>query len=177
MKKLFFFGLLVLVISIIGFSAFKQINKSAKASRIDCQKEVVVFERIYKPKQIELLKNLILNQKAKIIFKVEKSKYMKSKLFEYVDINKTEKDIEKTFGLDQKQDANDSVIDVLLYENDKLDPGKKNDEAKKYAGYLVFDFYVKNELTYKIQIDFMDFQGKDIQKRIDCVRQSVQNLN
>lgn len=177
MKKLFLFGFLVFILSIIGFSAFKQINKSAKASRIDCQKEVVVFEKIYKPQQIELLKKSIFNHDAKIVLKIEKSKYMKSKLFEFVDINETEKYIEKAFGLNNNQDTNNILINVLLYENDKLDPGKKNDEAKKYAGYLVFDFYTKNELTYKIQIDFMDFQGKDIQKRIDCVQQSVQNLN
>ena len=177
MKKYLLLGVAFFIVSVVAFSAFKQINKSSRASRLGCQKEVVVFERIYEPTKITLLHDLISKKVAKISLKAEKSNYMKTRLFEFVDPNQVQENIIQTFGLTNSENAKDLGLQVLLYENDKLDPGKKNDEAKKYAGYLVFDFYAKNQLIYKIQLDFMDLQGKDIAKRIDCAKQSLQTLN
>ena len=100
---------------------------------------------------------------------------MESKLFEFVDADKTSEMILHSFGFENNQ-TSQLELAVLLYENDKLDPGKKSEEAKKYAGYLVFDFSISGVLIYKIQIDFMDMQGKDIEKRVDCAMKSVQSL-
>lgn len=176
MKKTLFWTFIILIVCLIAVSAYKQFNKKgAKSSRLECQKEVVVFEKIYASEKLAELKNLLAKQNVKYSFRVEKSKYMESKLFEFVDADKTSEMILHSFGFENNQ-TSQLELAVLLYENDKLDPGKKSEEAKKYAGYLVFDFSISGVLIYKIQIDFMDMQGKDIEKRVDCAMKSVQSL-
>lgn len=176
MKKTIFVIFVILVVSLIGISTYKQLNKkSAKASRLDCHKEVVVFERVYANDKLEELQKLIKTGEIKYDFKIEKAKYMESKLFEFVDANKTSDEVLHILGL-KNYDKSDLELKVLLYENDKLDPGKKSAEAKLYAGYLMFDFYISAIPIYKIQIDFMDLQGKDIAKRVECVKQSTQTV-
>ena len=68
------------------------------------------------------------------------------------------------------------VIDYFIYENDKDDPGKKTAKSKLYAGYLVFNFLLEGEQVYRLQIDFMDMQGKDIDEKIRCIMKSVLSL-
>jgi hypothetical protein len=60
------------------------------------------------------------------------------------------------------------LIDYYIYENDKEDTGKKNKDAKQYAGYLMFEFKYDNKLVYKIQTDYMDINASDIEDRMDC---------
>ena len=66
---------------------------------------------------------------------------------------------------------------VLIYENDKEDKGKKNNDAKSYAGYLVFEFKYNNTLVYKIQSDYMNLNGNDIEDRMNCAIKSFVSLN
>ena len=46
------------------------------------------------------------------------------------------------------------------------DEGKKNKDAFLYAGYLVFEFKLKDELLYKIQIDYTNIDTSDIKSRM-----------
>jgi hypothetical protein len=59
-----------------------------------------------------------------------------------------------------------------IYENDKEDKGKKNKDALLYAGYLVFEFKLDNEILYKIQIDYMQTDASDIKSRVNCAIES-----
>lgn len=68
------------------------------------------------------------------------------------------------------------IIDYFIYENDKKDPGKKTAKSKLYAGYLVFHFLIADEKVYRLQIDFMDMQGKDIEEKIQCMMKSILSL-
>jgi len=69
------------------------------------------------------------------------------------------------------------LIDYYIYENDKEDKGKKNNDAKSYAGYLVFEFKYDNKLVYKIQSDYMNLDGNDIEDRMNCAMKSFTSLN
>lgn len=60
------------------------------------------------------------------------------------------------------------LIDYYIYENDKEDKGKKGAKSKLYAGYLVFQFKLDNHLVYKVQTDYMNIDGKDIEERMEC---------
>ena len=61
-------------------------------------------------------------------------------------------------------------------ENDVDDQNKKTNNCKVYAGYIVAEFKLNKEIIYKIQTDFLDFQGNDIGKRISCIKESINTL-
>ena len=80
--------------------------------------------------------------------------------------------------ISKKEDSTEkTIIDYYIYENDKEDNGKKNNEAKSYAGYLVFEFKYENKLVYKIQTDYMNLDGNDINERMNCVIDSFISIN
>lgn len=91
-----------------------------------------------------------MNGNLNITIEIEKEKYMKSKLFEYVDKNKLKKEFSKLLHTNSSPT---SSINILVYENDKDNPGKKTKKSKIYAGYLVFIFKTYNKLVYKLQIE------------------------
>ena len=159
------------IVLILGYAIYTQATKSGcRAMRLECHKETVVFERIYLQDEVKALKEAIRLGGVFLELETQKAHYSPSKLFEILDLEAVRQDIQKAFKEASSQDA--PRLHVLVYENDPLDPGKKTKEAKLYAGYLVFSFYKGVDLVYKIQIDFMDKEGKDITKRIGCVKAS-----
>ncbi len=161
------------LVLVLGSAIFSQATKSgARSMQLPCQKEVVVFERVYVPEQIHALKEAIRLEGVVLKLQIQKSHYSPSKLFDTLDLNEVEHIVAKEFG----EASSAPHLDLLIYENDPLDPGKKTQEAKLYAGYLVFGFYVGDTLVYKIQIDFMDKKGMDIAKRIACAKASLMAL-
>ena len=159
------------IVLILGYAIYTQATKSGcRAMRLECHKETVVFERIYLQDEVKALKEAIRLGGVSLELETQKAHYSPSKLFEILDLEAVRQDIQKAFKEASSQDA--PRLHVLVYENDPLDPGKKTKEAKLYAGYLVFSFYKGVDLVYKMQIDFMDKEGKDIAKRIGCVKAS-----
>lgn len=156
---------------------YKHINTSYKLKALPCQKEVVVFDRVYEKKLLAPIIEQIYMGNFQTYITAQKAIYTKSDLFEYVQIdavknlidNELNRYLDKALHVEKKP----LHVNVLLYENDKNDPGKKNEEAKVYRGYLVFSFILENVLVYKVQIDFMDYEGKDIQKRVSCAIETL----
>ena len=183
----YFYKLLILALIVfIGYGIYGQVNKnSPKASRLSCQKNTIFFERVLDKDMIK--KTQIEFQDSHYVFTIskEESKYMKSRLFQYVDID----EVKNYFLLSSKTTINtnlkpeDGVIDISLhiYENDKNDPGKKTKKSKLYAGYIILGVKTKidgrNHAIYRAQVDFMDLEGKDIHKRIDCLIKSFMSLD
>jgi hypothetical protein len=163
-----------LLVSFLVYGIYGQVNKkSAKASRLSCQKNVVFFERVLDNDMIKIAQNVFKDGDYTISIEADKAEFMKSKLFEYVDIDEV-KDYfvssSKTTPKKAKNLTKDSIkISLLVYENDKLDPGKKTKKSKLYAGYIILGIKKGNHSIYRSQVDFMDFQGKDIHKRVDCL--------
>ena len=171
---LYAFALIVLFFAATGI--YQQVNKKgANISRIPCQKEMVAFERIYHPELLEHSKAALLSGNYELASYVKKAKYMKSRLFDYVNL----KDVDKLVAeaIDQRKQAavvSDRKLHITyyIYENDKEDPGKKTPKSKLYAGYVHFTFKIDGRKVYVNQMDFMDLQGKDIHKRVDCAIES-----
>jgi hypothetical protein len=177
MKKYIYIIIIAVLAFFIGQSIYQQINKtSAKASRLECHKNSTVFEKVLKPELLSRLQNDIKNGKIKVNINIEKAKYMESKLFNFVDPQNVKKEFEDLIKKKTSMDSISSNVDILIYENDKNDPGKKTQKSKLYAGYLVFSFKVGNTLVYKLQIDFLDHEGKDIPKVLECALESVQTI-
>jgi hypothetical protein len=178
MKKIVLFLIGVFLLYFIGSGIYEQLNKkSAKSARLECHKKSTVFENLQRPELLESLRNSLESSKYSIETSVEKAVYMQSRLFEYVDPKEAEKYVLSTLEKYKKAgssgESKNAQIKLLIYENDKKDPGKKSDKAKLYAGYLLFDFIVDNKTVYKIQIDFMDDHGKDINQKIECAIKSL----
>jgi hypothetical protein len=156
--------------------------KSAKSTRLICHKEAITFERVLKPNLVTNLLQTLKSNKYKISIRADKAIYMPSVMFEYVDVNKISKDIRKNIQeyklkniIAKKSD--DVLLNILVYENDKLDPGKKTQKSKLYAGYIEISAKVGKVYVYKVQIDFMNLKGKDIPKRVSCLTKSIMTLN
>ena len=174
----------IIVILVLGNEVYTQINKkpkSAKASRLDCHSKAITFEKILKPKLVHNLLQTLKSGDFEIDVWEDKAKYMKSVMFKYVDVKVIHNDIKAKIkaknidNIDAKKMGN-VLIDVMVYENDKKDPGKKTKRSKLYAGYLEATVKIDKKVVYKIQTDFMDLQGKDIPNRVSCIVDSIMSI-
>lgn len=170
---------LVLALSIFfGYGIYSNLNKkSAKSKRVSCQEKSVTFEKIISTKSINLAKDLLSSNNYQIVSNIEYSKLMDTVLIKFLNKEKADqlliKNIEKSKYIVSDKKL---IIDYYIYENDKNDTNKKNDKAKLYAGYLVFEFKLDNQSLYKIQTDYMKQDGSDIEDRMKCVIKSFTTI-
>ena len=181
MKKYIWAILSFVFIYVVGDAILTEVNKSAKTTRLECQKRAITFERIYIEKDIKFAQKLLNNGSVKFTSSVQKAHYSKSKLFEYVkleDMDTVLKNALKQYVKEKTGEEKTLNISYYIYENDIKDPGKKTEKSKLYAGYVVFRFYnQKKEPIYQIQLDFIDKKGVDLPQRIKCAIKSFMTLN
>ena len=177
MKKYIYLIITITFLGAIGNSVYQQINKkSAKSVRLECHKSSTVFEKVINPTLLKQLQNDIQHGNLKVTTEIEKATYMESTLFDFVDQEKIKKEFESLVAVNTSDNLKNS-LNILIYENDKNDPGKKTAKSKLYAGYLMFSFKVDNTLVYKLQIDFFDNEGKDISKVLQCALKSILTIH
>lgn len=185
--KIFYWiiGAFILLLG-VGYGLFlqQQKPKSAASTRIPCQKEAVCFERTYRIENLKTVLALLKARRYAVNSRIKKSEYMVSELFEHVDKAEVDRMVAQTIETrvpkaeaPEPAEGHKLLIDYLIYENDKFDPGKKTDKSKLYEGYLVFDFKLDGKTAYKLQIDFMDKKGADIPERIACTIRSILSLD
>ena len=182
MKNFFYFVIIVIFVG-VGIGVYNQISKKGKNfKRLECHKQTTTFERIFfeEPTIKTAIEQLEANN-YEIKSRIEYSKIMKSNLNGKLEVQELDEMLVSTINeyLSDTSVKNDkkTVIDYYLYENDKADSNKKNENAKKYAGYLMFDFKYNNKLVYKIQTDYMNQDGSDLDQRMDCVINSFTSIN
>lgn len=154
-------------------------KKGPSTKRLPCHKKTISFERIHNHKLLNEAKELFLSDNYILKSHIEYSKYSRSHLIyllnedEYRKLveNAIKKQIKSNIPKDKKL-----LIDTYLYENDKNDTGKKTKNSKLYAGYIVIDFKLDNKSIFKVQIDYMDKDIKDLENRIDCAIQSFTTI-
>lgn len=179
MKKAFPL-IIIIVFSVIFYAIYKESSKSIKIKRIACQEKTTTFERVFAEGPVKEAIIALENNNYIIKSKIEYSKYMKSNIKDKIYIEDMDRllanSIEKYAKSSDSIDKNKVTINYYLYENDKEDTSKKNDNAKKYAGYLMFDFNYNNKLVYKIQTDYSLVDAGDVGERMDCVIKSFTSL-
>ncbi len=171
----------VFISFLIANEIYTQVNKpaSGKSSRLECHKKGATFEKVVNQELIRKLKYSLHYNYFKVVVWADKAKYMESVMFDYVDVNVIKNNmINKIKQYSDKRSLTEDkvVIDVMIYENDKKDPGKKTKKSKLYAGYIEVTIKVNKSIVYKIQTDFMDLEGKDIPQRITCIVKSIMTL-
>ena len=184
MKKYIYMILIAILCYFIGESIYQEMTRDktpGKAKRIECQREVTTFEREYDKKQILSFQQSIQNGKINLSADIEKAKYSQSTLMEYISLAETNKAVTDAllkYKTDTSNNDNEEYkIDYYIYENDENDPGKKSKKSKNYAGYILMEIKNQdNKLIYKIQIDFMNKKGLDINKTIQCAVESVMSI-
>jgi hypothetical protein len=178
--KYIYLILSVLLIIIIGSTIQdKMTHSSAKVNRINCHKKRVVFEKVYDDSLIESVQQTLYEGEYTLNSRIQKATYMKTRLFEYVDIKNVDTVVKESIARYKKNNSNTDKnlkIDYYIYENDKADPGKKTAKSKLYAGYLRFTFSLSGKRVYSVQVDFMNPQGKDIPQSVECAIKSIMTL-
>ena len=175
--------ILLAIIGFVSYGVYTQANKSIKTKRLECQSKTTTFERIFTEEPIiEAIKSFKSNNYT-IKSNIEYSKLMKSNLVDILSVEQSDEMLEKiiksNIKIEDSKIQNDTkvLIDYYIYENDKEDKGKKNEDAKKYAGYLMFQFKYDNKLVYKIQTDYKNIDASDIEERMSCAIKSFTALN
>lgn len=174
--KYVYYALVVLLIYFVGNDIYQQTNKKgARSTRLACQKECKVFEKVYKEDLLEKAKLALMSGNYELDSSIKKAKFMKSALFEYVQIEEVDQNVREAIAKHKQPDLHSDEkikIEYYIYENDKSDPGKKTKKSKLFAGYLRFSFILDAKKIYMIQVDFMNLQGRDIKKSVDCAIES-----
>ncbi len=185
MKKYILAFIALLLLGLVGSAIYEQTTKDkvpGKAKRLECHKKTTAFERGYGDEDIQKAQKALLNGNYQIISGVDKSTYMESTLFNFVDMSKLDKYLNEVLQkrIIKKENIKDEAIRVnyKVYENDKEDPKKKSDNCKLFRGYVVMKFINQNnKVVYQIQIDFMDQKGKDIPNTLECALESFLTFN
>jgi hypothetical protein len=178
MKKIILFLFVLLLLALV-YSFYKEVTTTKNPKRIACQEKTTTFEKINSNAPIKEAIELLKTQQYIIKSHIEYSTYMPSYLINILNIQEANELLEEVISSHTTQTANSAhalLIDYYIYENDKEDKGKKNAQAKKYAGYVVFEFKLNNQLIYKIQTDYMDIDAKDLKERFSCVIESFISL-
>jgi len=179
MKKYIVTFVVLVIVGLIGNSIYTQMTKDkvpGKAKRLECHKKATTFERGYGFDDIQKAQQLLLSGNYKITSGIDKATFMQSTLFDFVNMEY----LDKTLGFiivknikEEKQENKIIDVDYKVYENDKEDPKKKTDSCKLFRGYVVMKFKNQNnKIVYQVQIDFMDQEGKDIEKTLECAVES-----
>lgn len=170
---------IVFIVGFIAYGIYQEATKTgAKSVRVTCHKKTTVFEKVAHPELIKELQENIKHSHLSVNVKDQRAKYAPSQLFNYISLDDvlslTKSALKKYQG--DLQPMKKASVDVLIYENDIEDPGKKTLESKLYAGYLVYSFLLDDVLVYKIQLDFMNKEAKDVPERIECAVESLFSL-
>lgn len=173
---------LISILIFVFYGVYTQATKSLKTKRLECQAKTITFEKIFFEEPVKEAVEILKSSNYTINSSIQYSKYMKSNLINLLTKEQSDEKLINTINknlniLDKKENKNKILIDYYIYENDKEDTGKKNKDAKSYAGYLVFEFKYDNKLVYKIQTDYMDINANDIENRMDCVIKSFISIN
>lgn len=171
------------ILGVIAFLIYESLNKSTndpKSKRLDCLKQVTSFEKLYEKELKKDAINALLDGNYTKKSKIEYSKLIKSKLVNIISVDDFDKLVEDILKSKIKSDKNPSenslLIDYYIYENDKADSNKKNKDALLYAGYIVFEFFYSDKKVYKVQIDYLNDDASDLEKRVQCAIDSFLSL-
>jgi len=152
--------LAIALLYFVGNDIYKQNTKTvagAKSTRLACHKTSKVFERTYDSR-------------------IKEAKFMETKMFKYVQLEKVDQMVKDAIAKKKQPDAKADGkvhIDYYIYENDKADPGKKTKKSKLYAGFLRFILTYNGKKFYSVQADFMNLEGEDIPKSVECAIESL----
>ena len=175
--------LAIVIIYFVGNDIYKQNTKTAgggKSTRLACHKTCKVFERTYDAELLKKAQETVRAGEYELTSRIKEAKFMETKLFEYVQLEKVDQMVKDAIEKRKQTDAKAEgkvVVDYYIYENDKADPGKKTKISYLYAGFLRFVMTYNGKKFYSIQADFMNLEGKDIPESVECAIESFMSAD
>lgn len=161
-------------VALLIYGAYQEATKSGpNTTRLACQEHHSTFERLHGPHLVRAFQKAYERGSARMDITLEPSKHMPPTLFSTLSHGEIMEMATAGLALTPSQHSL-LHVKLLVYENDKADPNKKNEAAKRYLGYIKASFYMEEELVYQIQMDFME--SSQIKKRLACMRHSVLTL-
>jgi hypothetical protein len=170
--------MMTIVITIYVKYVPKEEPKPSLNSGLECQKEVICFDKIY---DLELLKEgvaLLSNGNYELLGDISLATHMKPILDTKITIDQSDEMFFKAINIPQNENPQKYLtISYQLIENDKEDPNKKSDSdnCKLFAGYILTSFRINGIQAYRMQIDFNTYEHAEIQKRIDCTIEALKH--
>ncbi|WP_415408101.1 hypothetical protein ACLHDG_06075 [Sulfurovum sp. CS9] len=170
--------LAIVIIYFVGNDIYKQNTKTvagAKSTRLACHKTCKVFERTYDAELLKKAQETVQAGEYKLTSSIKQAKFMETQMFKYVQLEKVDQMVKDAIETRKQADAKADGkvhIDYYIYENDKADPGKKTKKSKLYAGFLRFILTYNGKKFYSVQADFMNLEGEDIPKSVECAIES-----
>jgi len=168
--------LAIALIYFVGNDIYKQNTKTgAKSTRLACHKKCKVFERIYDKELLIKAQETVSAGEYELTSRIKEAKFVETQMFKYVQLEKVDQMVKDAIEKRKQADAKAEgkvAIDYYIYENDKADPGKKTKKSKLYAGFLRFILTYNGKKFYSVQADFMNLEGKDIPKSVECAIES-----
>ena len=158
----------VAIILYVNYVVPIQKKRDIKEQILKCQKDVTCFDKVYNG-------SLLKEGKYKLDGGMIYSEYMKTILKDKIKLDEVNNRFKKIINISQKEDLQRFLkITYEVIENDKKHPNKKkgNKKCKLYAGYLLVSFKINGKQIYRIQIDFMQYDIKEIEQRIKCIMDS-----
>jgi len=171
--------LAIALLYFVGNDIYKQNTKKvagAKSTRLACHKTSKVFERTYDAELLTKAQETVRAGEYELTSSIKEAKFMETKMFKFVQLQKVDQMVKDTIAKKKQADAKADGkvhIDYYIYENDKGDPGKKTKKSKLYAGFLRFILTYNGKKFYSIQADFMNLEGTDIPKSVECAIESL----
>jgi len=176
--KYIYIILAIILIYFVGNDIYKQNTKTvagAKTTRLACHKTCKVFERTYDADLLKKAQEAVRAGEYKLTSRIKEAKFMETQMFKYVQLEKVDQMVKDAIAKKKQADAKAEGkvhIDYYIYENDKADPGKKTKKSKLYAGFLRFIITYNGKKFYSVQADFMNLEGTDIPKSVECAIES-----
>ena len=172
MKKIILYTLLGTLVLLLGFSAYQEATKTGAATkRLPCHQGVTVFERVHDAKALASIATQTRTLSASL--HLSPASYKTSTLFTLVPKTTIEASVEEVFGASLTTRL-PLHVEITVVENDTLDPGKKNPDAKSFLGYIHAKFYSQETLIYQVQVDFLNHEA--IPRTLACIRDSFMSL-
>ena len=170
--KLFWiaFGVIVVLVLSVTWVMTGQQGSSPKAERLACQQEVTTFDR-WRVERAERqsAQSKLLAGNFTLEGSQSYSEHMPSRLKGVFDDQKIEAMLIEAIGISPIEGAEALEIRWRLFEDDKADPNKLNPAKAHFAGYLRVSFVDEGQEIYRIQIDYLEYDGADLPRRAACV--------
>lgn len=143
---------------------------------LECQKESFTTLKVFNQK----LLNDSMKALEKGYYKIDggyiKAQYSDSIIEDFISLKEVDTYYIKAISKAPKDDINKFLtINYELIENDKKDPKKKSKDCKLCSGSIQTSFRAGNIEIFRYYTDFLIFNKKEIESRIDCTIKVYKN--
>lgn len=169
------FALITIVIMTVVITIYVKYmpkdDQTSYHSGLECQKEVVCFDKVYNPQLLQEGVELLLGGNYELLGDISLAKYMTPILDSKITVQEADLMFLKAINTSINENSQKYLtIAYQIIENDKEDPNKKSDSdnCKLFAGYVLTSFRINGIQAYRMQIDFNTYDLVEIEQRIKC---------